>query len=184
MVFSFPVVWRSGGAWKERAVSSVMLVSVCKGLRRFPASQAAPLALSSSLPAGRQAASSSAPSAPPGGRKLRRTAGGAHGWAGKAAGREQAAACRARERRQRACGYPQRRRIPFVHRYLHPQRMPAGRRLAADHFFRIPGASRFCRFASKPKLSHEPPALRTLDLPTSFFPVKILRLLRPEMVSR
>ena len=71
----------------------------------------------SSLPAVRQAASSFAPSAPPGGRKLRRTAGRAHGWAGKAAGREQADACRARERSQRACGHPQRRRVPFVHRY-------------------------------------------------------------------
>ena len=30
----------------------------------------------------------------------------AHGWAGKAAGPEQAAACLARERRQRACGRP------------------------------------------------------------------------------
>ena len=89
-----------------------------RGYGGFRTRHAAPLALSSSLPAVRQAASSFAPSAPPGGRKLRRTAGRAHGWAGKAAGREQADACRARERSQRACGHPQRRRIPFVHRYF------------------------------------------------------------------
>ena len=89
-------------------VIMLALTDYCIGVQGATAvsgRQAAPLALSSSLPAGRQAA-----------------------------------ACRARERRQRACGCPQRCRIPFVHRYFLSAIKPGGATAFAP-----PQGNHFCR---------------------------------------